>query len=314
MSESKEWEKLNLPATSTYIEFPLAFTGKSKKPGTSVFSGLLLSQQFILAIIHTMNKAVGEPAKLTYDFFVIKYGMSKETLNNAFTELINRGIIKRVSRSRYKIDKPYKRKPYVEIDDCLFKTDRRLAYSRKLVIGFLRGAAKNEETGGKFISSHARIGKAINLPRTTAGDAIREITSQGYIKTEKYSGDDMRLRNCSEYLVNPEVLAVQHPQKMNSLEISDSNSDRQRRADAMHERLLSDPQYGKLIEQINNNYINKIQAMFRSGGNESAELKQLETESEELRIELEDYFKLHKIRRGVFPPGFFKTDKEEIGA
>lgn len=82
--QDKEWQKLDLPAESPYIELPVAFTGKNKNGAKNVFSGLLVSCQFILAVIHTTTKLNGgKPVKLTYDYFVNKYDMSRETVCKA---------------------------------------------------------------------------------------------------------------------------------------------------------------------------------------------------------------------------------------
>ena len=71
MQTATAWKQLNnIPETSVYIEFPLAFTGKKRKGKATVFSGLSLSVQFILAYIHTMNHIYNEPAKLTYEHFI----------------------------------------------------------------------------------------------------------------------------------------------------------------------------------------------------------------------------------------------------
>ncbi len=137
--QDKEWQKLNLPQMSNYIEFPIAFTGKFKNGKAIVFTGLLLSCQFILAIIHTMNKAFRSPAYLPYDYFVQEFGMSKETVSNAFKELTARKIIEKVKRSHYKIIVSYNKSDHVEIDSYMFKFEwnvagkqKRLTYSRLL--------------------------------------------------------------------------------------------------------------------------------------------------------------------------------------
>ena len=308
--QDKEWQKLNLPQTSTYIEFPIAFTGKFKNGKATVYTGLLLSCQFILAIIHTMNKAFRKPAFLPYDYFVEEFGMSKETVSNAFKELTARKIIEKVKRSHYKIITAYSKRNYVEIDSYMFKFEwnvagkqKRLTYSRLLSLAILKRGNENPKTGGVFTSSQLRIGKAINIPRTTAGDSIRELTTAGLIRTEKPNDNNHRRRGCSLFSVHPEILAVKHPPRLNS-----DNYKQDYKADELHKRLMLDTEYKNLIERINVNYSLLVQAIIQSIGKDSAELPELEKVQGELRAELDRYLKKHHIRREFFPPGYFKCD------
>lgn len=310
--QDKEWQQLNLPQTSTYIEFPIAFTGKFKNGKATVFTGLLLSCQTILAIIHTMNKAFRKPAFLPYDYFVQEFGMSKETVSKAFKELKARKIIEQVKRSHYKIIVSYNKSNHIEIDSYMFKFEwnvagkqKRLTYSRLLSLALLKRGNENPKTGGIFTSSQFRIGKAINIPRTTAGDSIRELTTAGLIRTEKPDDNDRRRRGCSLYTVHPEILAVKHPKQLNS-----ENYKQDYNADELHKRLMLDTEYKNLIERINVNYSLLVQAIIQSIGKDSAELPELETKRDELSSELNIYLKKHHIRREFFPPGYFKCDKE----
>ncbi len=305
----KEWQKLNLPKTSTYIEFPLAFTGKTRNGQPSVFGGLLLSCQFILAVIHTMNKAFKGSARLTYDYFVTEYGMSRETVSNALKVLVERGIIERVKQSCYKIKASYNKINCVKIDTVWIKNlwnvgdkMKRLTYSRLLTLGFLKRGNENPKTGGVFVSSQARIGKAINMPCTTAGDSIREIVAAGAVRTEKPNGNDLRRRGCSLFTVNPEILAVKHPNKLDS-----DNFKQEYNADELHNRLMLDTEYKNIIERVNFNYSLYITEILK--GINTSEAQRLETERGELRTELDGYFKKHHIRREFFPPGYFKCDE-----
>lgn len=309
--QEQEWQKLNLPQTSTYIEFPIAFTGKSKNGKATVYTGLLLSCQTILAIIHTMNKAFREPAFLPYDYFVDEFGMSRETVSNAFKELTARKIIEKVKRSKYKIISSYNKRNYVEIDSYMFKYEwnvagkqKRLTYSRLLSLALLKRGNENPKTGGVFKSSQLRVGKAINLPRTTAGDSIRELTAAGLIRAEKPDGNNQQRRGCSLFTVHPEVLAVKHPPRLNS-----DNYKQEYNADELHKRLMLDTEYKNLIERINVNYGLLLQAIIHRG-NDSAGLQELEAEQEELGTELDIYLKKHHIRRSFFPQGYFKCDRE----
>lgn len=310
--QEKEWQKLNLPQTSTYIEFPIAFTGKLKNGKATVFTGLLLSCQFILAIIHTMNKAFREPAFLPYDYFVDEFGMSRETVSNAFKELTARKIIEKVKRSHHKIIVSYNKSNHVEIDSYLFKYEwnvsgkqKRLTYSRLLSLALLKRGNENPKTGGVFVSSQERIGKALNIPKSTAGDSVRELIAAGLVNSEKQDGNDIRRRGCSLFTVHPEILAVKHPPRLNS-----DNYKQDYNADELHKRLMLGTEYNNLIERINVNYNLLIQSIIKERGTDTPELAKLETEQNELRVELDGYLKKHHIRREFFPPGYFKCDND----
>lgn len=308
--QEKEWQKLNLPETSTYIEFPIAFTGKPKNGKATVFTGLLLSCQTILAIIHTMNKAFGKPAFLPYEYFVQEFGMSKETVSNAFKVLTERGIIERVKRSYYKIIVSYNKSNHVEIDSYMFKYEwnvggkqKRLTYSRLISLALLKRGNENPKTGGVFISSQARIATALNIPKSTAGDSIRELIAADLTRAEKVDGSEQRRRGCSLFTVHPEILAVKHPSRLNS-----DNYKQEYNADELHKRLMLDTEYKNLIERINVHHSTYIQAILRVHGEDTAELQALETKRDELSSELNIYLKKHHIRREFFPPGYFKCD------
>lgn len=309
----KEWQKLNLPETSTYIEFPIAFTGQPKNGKATVFTGLLLSCQFILAIIHTMNKAFKKPALLLYDYFVEEFGMSKETVSAALKELRARKIIEQVKRSHYKIKVSYNKGDHLEIDSYMFKQlwnvggkQKRLTYSRLISLALLKRGNENPKTGGVFISSQARIATALNIPRSTAGDSVRELIAADLTRTEKVDGNDRRRRGCSLFTVHPEILAVKHPSRLNS-----DNYKQEYNADELHKRLMLDTEYKNLIERIEVNYNLFVQTIINVRGAESAELKGLEEEKEALRNELDGYLKKRRIRREFFPTGYFKCDESD---
>lgn len=311
------WKQLNnIPETSAYIEFPIAFTGKTKSGKASAFAGLLLSAQFILAEIHTMNKIYKEPAKLTYEHFVQKYGMSRETVCAGFKTLVKLGIIESVKQSRYRIKAAYNKKDYVEIDVYWIMHEweingkmKRLSRSRLLSLGLVKRAVENPKTGGEFISSQGRIGKAINLPKSTAGDSVREIIAAGLIQTEKQDGNDKRRRGCSLFTLNPQILEVKHPNiDAQSAKVLFGISEPT--AEELHARLMLDTEYCWLIDRINVNYVAKVKEITKARGEDTPELAQLESETVQLREELERYFKVHRIKRGTFPPGFFRTDIE----
>lgn len=305
---AQEWKQLNLPETSTYIEFPLAFTG-NKAPD---FEGLNMSCQYILAEIHTMNKIYREPAKLTYEYFISKYGMSKETIAAALDTLKKRGIIERVKQSRYKILPKYNKKNYVEIDVCWLKHEweingkkKRLSRSRLLALALLKRGCSNPKTGGEFVSSQARIGKALNMPRTTAGDSIREIIAAGAIQVEKQDGQEARKRGCSLFKVNPDIMNVVHP-RLNIAAVKAFFQEPT--AEELHKRLMLDTEYKTIIEHINKNSDDTITEIRRAKGNDTPKLAALEADTVALREKLKGYFEAHKIKREIFPPGFFKCD------
>ncbi len=310
-----EWKPLSLPEKSAYIEFPVAFTGNAKNDRTSQFAELNLSCQFVLAIIHTFNKIYREPAKLTYEFLVQNFGMSKETVSAAFKTLSERNIIEKIKRSRYKIIAKYRKNNYVEIDIYWFKHEweingkkKRLTYSRLLSLGFLKRSCANPKTDGIFNSSQARIGKALNLPRTTAGDSIREIKAAGLIRTENPGKNDAQRRGCSLFKVHPQLYKVEHPglnlTNLKALSLIYSEPT----AEQMHARLLGNVEYKNIIERIENNHIELIKKIIMNRGDNSPDILKLEHEKVLLRQELEEYLKQKRIKRSLFPPGFFKTD------
>ena len=312
-----EWEELDgLPELSLYIEFPIDFTGKVKKGASaSVFAVLNLSCQFILAIIHTYNKISRKPAKLTYEFISETFGMSRETISKAFKTLIDRGIIERVKRSHYKIVARYGHKDYVEIDHYWFKHEwtvngkkKRLSYARLLTLGLLKRAGANTKKQGEFTSSQARIGKALNLPRTTAGDSVRELVAANLIASVKPDGNDALRRGCSLFYINPQLYEVKHPGlNLTNLKALSIIKDKPT-AEQMHARLMGDDEYKNVIERIEVNYRNFIAEIFKSHGDDTQEVLTLQSEKERLRDELEAYLKRKRIKRSVFPPGFFRTD------
>lgn len=318
MSTSRAWKQLNnIPESSLYIEYPIDFTGKKKGENATAFTGLALSAQFVLAFIHTMNKISRAPAKITYDNFIEVFGMSKETISAAINILIKLGIIERVKQSHYRILIKYNRKDYVEIDSYLLKREwetdgkkKRLARSRILTLAFLKRGVTNPKTGGKFVSSQERIGKAINLPKSTAGDSVRELCSLNVIDYEKQNGNDKQKRGCSIYFVNPQITAVKHPylslKQMKSLfEVTEPS------AEELHASLMLDTDYRKLIERINFNYEAQVKELRRNDGNDTETLRKLEAEKKSLGEELDNYFKIHKVNRKLFPPGYFRTDSVE---
>lgn len=330
MQKQAEWIKLNnIPETSTYIEFPLAFTGKTKSGKPSAFEGLFLSAQFVLAVIHTMNKIYKEPAKLTYDYFVNNFGMSRETVSRALAMLTRLKIIESTKQSRYKIIVSYSKRDYVEIDTYWLKYEwmlegktKRLTYSRLITLALLKRGNTNPETNGEFISSQARIGKAINLPTSTAGDSVRELKAVGAINYEKKDSNDNRKRGCSLFTVNPQILEVKHP-RLNIEGFKALFAKREHTADELHKRFMLDTEYKDIFGRIFENKNAIISETLKTYGKGSQKLEELEAEALHLKEELSIYYSNHKIKLEklpkeyfeYFPAGFFKeitTQNEAI--
>ncbi|MDE6492590.1 MAG: MarR family transcriptional regulator [Lactobacillus sp.] len=309
MPQLKEWKQLNnLPETSTYIKFPIAFTGK-KAPA---FARLTLSCQFILAAIYSMNNLFKEPTKITYDYFIKTFGISsRETISAGLQTLTERGIIKSEKRSHYTIIAKFRKSDYVEIDTYWLKHEwgvsgknKRLSRSRLLTLALLKRGCENPETSGEFNSSQKRIGVALNLPKSTAGDSVRELVAAGLIQ---YVQSDVN-KSLKLFAVNPGIMEVKHPARKNLEEMKEYIK---HRADELHKRFMLDTEYRSLFERINRNASAKIKEIVQNFGEVTAELVRLETETEQLRAELDVYLKAHKVKREVFPPGFFKCDITE---
>ena len=315
--EVKEWKQLNnIPETSLYLEFPLDFTGKQKDGRATAFAGLNMSEPFILCYIHTMNLINGfKPAKITYDKLVEALGMSKETVCTDMNHLLDLGIIERVKQCRYKIKAKYDKKNFLKIDTYLLKRQwekdgkrKRLARSRILAIALLKRSLTNPKTDGVFISSQARIGSALNLPKSTAGDTVRELKAFDVLDYEKINGNDERRRGCSLFTLNPQIKEVKNP---NTLQELKALFNYEPTADELHKRFMLDTEYSELIERINANYEAQVKEIKRSCGEDTETLVKLEAEKVKLGDELEHYFKIHKVNRQIFPLGFFRTDNTE---
>lgn len=318
--QNKEWRQLNLPAESTYIEFPIAFTGKPPKGSkATVYTGLSLSCGFFLAVIHTMNKMCGGVAELTYKYIQDRFGMYPSTLSAAKKILIDRGIIKEAGRSKYEIITYYNKQNYVKVYDCLFKKAfyevykksdgqiieqaKQLAYSRILALSYLKRTNENEKEHGVYISSPARLGKAINLPTSTAGDVVRELKAGDLMRAEKPTHNNKLQHGCKQYIVNPEIKAIKPPKNSN-FEAVDTGY----KADELHRRLMLDTEYKGLMERIDVNAAAYIEALRHNGLELTSESEKLSEEAAELRQERDRYFAVHNVDRSVFPPGFFKCD------
>ncbi len=197
--------KQNIPKSSTAIKLPRDFLGTEIKTGkANVYDGLTTYARFMLAVIHTMNKAVKGYCKITYDDFISRLGGSKETVSRNMDILEARGIIEKLGKSRYKILTPYGKK-YTTVYDYLHKAEwemtfeengrqktvkKRLKRNAVLALSYVCEMNANEKADGLYISSHARLGKALNLPRTTVGGAQREIVGAGLCECELVTTDE----------------------------------------------------------------------------------------------------------------------------
>ena len=329
--------KFNLPKTTTYIIMPLAFTGKDKR-----FEGLTNAYQFLLAEIYTANKAVKAPAKLTYEHFVQKFGMSRDTVCEGLHTLEARGIIKRLGNSRYQILLKFNTKDYIIIDDYLHKqlwnvgsVQKRLARSRIKSLAFLERSCTNPKTGGVFISSQARIGVALNLPRTTAGDSVREFAAAGLISMQQAGAHakEALKRNLTLYTIAPELKLVKRckpapsPDELAEVKALFKQHDKEERkkrgiieqwqptADKLTaeeafkrdnaellDELNRDTKYREVMKKIDSYKMRSIWAICFK---DNAEQTQLESEADELREALRSVLKAHNISPGIFPRGYF---------
>lgn len=227
--EATATKKFNLPERTAYLEMPRAFYGKSKgDKEVSPFKGLPLYARFMLAIIHTANKIAGEPAKLTYEDFVAVLGGSKETASRYKKLLIEKGIIEEFERSRYKIVAEYKPKPFDKVKKCLFnevvemhepeeddkgkprkrrfKTYRKLSRKAILLLTFFEGM----QGQGEFTSSQARLGVILDMPRTTAGDAVRESVYARALTCSTPTDPRKAKAGLTKYEVDAEIRAVKY--------------------------------------------------------------------------------------------------------
>lgn len=310
----KEWKQLNnIPDKSLYLEFPLDFTGKKKDGRATAFTGLNISESFILSYIHTMNLVTCSSAYLPYDKIVAELGMSKEIVCADINRLLDIGILKREKRCRYKIKAKYDKKNYLKIDCYLLKREwkkdgqtKRLARSRILTIALLKRSVTNPKTDGIFISSQSRIGAALNFPKSTAGDAIRELKELDALNYEKTDGNDGKLRGCSLFTLPPKLAAVTNPNTLQGIKVLFGRAEPT--SDELHKRLMLDTEYSDLIERINVNHCEAIDEIIRSRGENTETLDKLLSEKERLGNELEKYFKIHKVKREIFPLGYFRTD------
>lgn len=217
MSEATA-RKLNIPEETTYIFMPLDFL---RLP---TFAGYPIIAKLMLGVIYTLNrisqKKWKRPAKIKYADFVDRLGMSRETVANYKQSFIDKGIIEYLGKSQYKILAEFSEKDYIKVDDYLHNTvwemepyepgkrkrqrkeQKKLTRSATVILAFLERMNSDPEKKGIFTSSQARIGVALNIARTTAGDGVREIIAASLCDTEPAPG------SLTKYTVKPELLNV----------------------------------------------------------------------------------------------------------
>lgn len=217
-------KKFNFPERTAYLEMPRAFYGKSTGEAESPFKGLNSRARSFLAVVHTANKIAGEPVQLTYDDFISVFGGSKETVSKYKQLLINKGIIEESWRSTYKIIVPYSPKPFDKIKKCLFnevvemhdeesssrkrryKTYRKLSHKAIQILTFI----ENMEKTGEFSSSQVRIAGILGMPRTTAGDGIRESVYARLLTCSTPTSSRKAKSGLTMYEVDEELKAVKY--------------------------------------------------------------------------------------------------------
>ena len=225
--EATATKKFNFPKRTAYLEMPRAFYGKSGAgEADSPFKGLNSRARVLLAITHTANKIAGEPAELTYEDIRAVTGWSKETISKYKKLLINKGIIEEVGRSKYKIKAEYSPKPFDKIKKCLFnevvemhenedrdeKYKRRYKTYRKLSDNaiLLLTLVENMENAGEFSSSQVRLGVILDMPRTTAGDAVRESGYARILTCSTPTDPRKAKKGLTKYEVDAELKAVKY--------------------------------------------------------------------------------------------------------
>lgn len=222
MATTEQKYKLNnLPAETTYTRFYLDFTGKKRKDGSeNPFAGVTNVQQKILAAIEAKAGR-----KLTYDYLEQHYGIWRGAIKPALDDLEARGLIEKLDTSRYKIAVPFK-KNYLKIDDYLFQklefenletgetVFKKLPFNASKIIELVKRGNRNKDNDGVFVSSQARIATALNIPKSTAGNNVRNIITDGIMTAEPAEQEhDPKNHGLSSYKIAPEMLAVKHVRK-----------------------------------------------------------------------------------------------------
>lgn len=222
MATTEQKYKLNnLPAETTYTRFYMDFTGKKRKDGSeNPFTGVTNVQQKLLAAIEAKAGR-----KLTYDYLEQHYGIWRGAIKPAFDDLEARGLIEKLGTSRYKITAAFK-KNYLKIDDYLFQklelvnletgetVYKKPTWNASKIISLVTRGNRDKDKDGVFVSSQARIATALNIPKSTAGDNVRNLITDGIMTADPAEQEhDPKSHGLSSYKIAPEMLAVKHVRK-----------------------------------------------------------------------------------------------------
>lgn len=217
----------NIPAETTYTRFYMDFTGKKRKDGSeNPFENLTNVQQKILAAI-----VAKDGRKLTYDYLIEHYGIWRGAIKPALDGLTFKGLVEVLGTSRYKIAVPFK-KNYLKLDDYLFqklefenletgeKVFKKPTFNAVKIIGLVARGNRDKDKDGVFVSSQARIAAALNMPKSTAGDNVRNVIIDGMMTAEPAEQEhDKRNHGLSAYRIAPEMLAVKHVKNKKAAEV-----------------------------------------------------------------------------------------------
>lgn len=350
MATTEQKYKLNnLPAETTYTRFYMDFTGKKRKDGSeNPFAGVTNVQQKLLAAIEAKAGR-----KLTYDHLHDNYGIWRGAIKPALDDLEARGLIEKLGTSRYKITAAFK-KNYLKIDDYLFQklefenletgetVFKKLPFNASKIIGLVTRGNRDKDKNGVFVSSQARIAAALNIPKSTAGDNVRNLITDGIMTAEPAEQEhDPKSHGLSSYKIAPEMLAVKHVRKAKPAEpkprkttapaparlplpaqaddgatfrakieqhFYELRQKAQDRADNVKERALRDKTYNELHKQITTLAINQSFAAAR--GNSSEEIQR---QIAELEARADERLAALGINKADFEPRYSCTLCNDTG-
>lgn len=350
MATTEQKYKLNnLSAETTYTRFYMDFTGKKRKDGSeNPFAGVTNVQQKLLAAIEAKAGR-----KLTYDYLEQHYGIWRGAIKPALDDLEARGLIEKLGTSRYKITAAFK-KNYLKIDDYLFQklefenletgetVFKKLPFNASKIIGLVTRGNRDKDKNGVFVSSQARIAAALNIPKSTAGDNVRNLITDGIMTAEPADSEhDPKSHGLSSYKIAPEMLAVKHVRKAKPAEpkprkttapaparlplpaqVNDDGAFRARieqhfydlrqkaqdRAADVKERALRDKTYNELNKQITRLAINQSVAAAR--GNSSEEIQR---QIAELEARADERLAALGINKADFKPRYSCTLCNDTG-
>ena len=349
MAIEQKYKLNNLPAETTYTRFYVDFTGKKRKDGSeNPFEGLTNVQQKILAAI-----VAKDGRKLTYDYLIEHYGIWRGAIKPALDGLFDKKLIEQLGTSCYKITVPFK-KNYLKLDDYLFQklefedletgetVYKKPTFNAVKITGLVKRGNSNKKNDGVFTSSQARIAAALNMAKSTAGDNVRSLITDGMMTAEKADEQhDKRNQGLSSYKIAPEILAVKHVKKKTAAtvkprkapvpaparlpvpaQVNDGSALRAKieqhyydlrnkaveDAEEIKESALRDKTYNKLHKQIEKLKIENAIAVAR--GNSSEEIQRQRAELEERADE-----RLAKlgISKADFEPRYSCTSCNDTG-